>query len=343
MSETARMLADTAERFLERNAPEPGQGTSADFFSAVQETGLPLALAPEDVGGIEGAWSDAAIIARIWGRNAAPLPIVEMMLAGKLAGIVGEEALQASVAQPGKLRLTADQQLEGDPIEAAWFDEATAVIAVAESGSGGRQVVLIAIENPAAGVDLAGQPRLRISPEDVPASAIRVAGTLEHSIEDKGALLTAAAMLGAMDRVLEIVIEHANTRQQFGRPLGKFQAIQHMISDAASEITATRAALDGALALADEGLIRAFDAQVAKVQAAHAATKVAATAHQVLGAIGFTDEHMLHYFTKRLWSWRDDWGRQGVFEEKIGRAAVAAGRDGLWGLIIGDEIEAARV
>lgn len=342
MSETARMLADTAERFLERHAPEPGQAAVEGFSEAMLDTGLSLALAPEEAGGIAGSWSDAAVIARIWGQAAAPLPIVEMMLAGKFADMAGDAALNASIAQPGTLTLKADGSLAGSLIDAAWAPGMDGVLALARNAAGATVLVMLPSGNGRMSADLAGEPRLMLDPASIAAADVRVLGEVDEPIAELGGLLVASAMLGAMDKVLEIIIEHANTRQQFGKPLGKFQAIQHALSDAASEITATRAALDGALKLADEGCMRPFDGWVAKVQAARAATLVASTSHQVLGAIGFTDEHMLHHFTKRLWTWRDDWGRQAHGEQAIGRASIAAGKDGLWSLIIGDSIDDAR-
>jgi acyl-CoA dehydrogenase len=341
MSETARMLADTAERFLERNAPEPGQAPSEGFIAAMQETGLALALAPEEAGGIAGSWSDAAVIARIWGQAAAPLPIVEIMLAARFAGLAGDDALFATIAQPKPLALKADGTLCGPMMDAAWADGMSAVLAVAKDEAGKTVLVSVPASKAELGKDLAGGPRLKIDPAALSASDVKALGAVDEPVAELGGLLMSAAMLGAMDKILEIVIEHANTRHQFGKPLAKFQAIQHALSDAASEITATRAALDGTLKLADEGRMRPFDGWVVKVQAARAATLVAATAHQVLGAIGFTDEHMLHHYTKRLWTWRDDWGRQAHGEQAIGKASIAAGRDGLWSLIIGDDVEAA--
>jgi acyl-CoA dehydrogenase len=151
----------------------------------------------------------------------------------------------------------------------------------------------------------------------------------------RGALLTAAAMVGAMARQLEITIEHANTRKQFGRPLGKFQAVQNLIAGAAAEHAVAQAALSGAVAAEDGGWGRALLWRSAKAQAGRAATIVTAAAHQVLGAIGFTEEHVLHRYSKRLWVWRDDWGRQSALEAAIGEAACADPR-GLWPHIVDD-------
>ncbi len=152
------------------------------------------------------------------------------------------------------------------------------------------------------------------------------------------ALLTAAAMTGAMARVMEIAVDYANTRQQFGRPLGKFQALQHLLAEAASELSLTEAGLAAALEATETGDDNDLSWLTAKAQAGRAATFIAAAAHQVMGAIGFTEEHPLHHYTRRLWQWRDDNGRQAQCEARVGRAALAA-PGGLWAYLIDERIE----
>ena len=159
---------------------------------------------------------------------------------------------------------------------------------------------------------------------------------LPPHIAASGMLLTAAMMTGAMARVLEIAADHAGTRVQFGRALVKFQAIQHRLAEAASELAVTEAALAAALEAEDEGRGSDLLRLSAKAQAGHAATVIAAAAHQLFGAIGFTREHELHRYTRRLWEWRDDWGRQADCDLAIGRAGCAA-PDGLWSYIVDEE------
>lgn len=159
---------------------------------------------------------------------------------------------------------------------------------------------------------------------------------LPPHIAANGMLLTAAMMTGAMARVVEITADYANTRVQFGWPLVKFQAIQHKLAEAASELAVTEAALAAALEAEDEGRGNDLLRLSAKAQAGHSATVIAATAHQLFGAIGFTQEHELHRYTRRLWAWRDDWGRQADCDLAIGRAGCGD-PDGLWSCIADEE------
>jgi len=178
----------------------------------------------------------------------------------------------------------------------------------------------------AEGRNLAGEPRdgLAFSAGHEWQRAADEADALEAYAV--GALLRAAQMAGAMERALELAIEHANTRVQFGRAIGKFQAVQQMLALLASHAAAASAAVDlGCDGLASgDGLA---EAAVAKSRAGEAAGFAAEIAHQVIAAMGFTMEHPLHRVTRRLWSWRDECGNEGFWNQRIGAEAIVRG---LW-------------
>lgn len=306
MTDTARMLDDTAERLFARHLSDPLARADATLpqhlAEAATEAGLGLALLPEADGGLGATLAEAAVIAWQAGYHAAPLPVVSVLLGPLLPW---DDTLIAAPAR---------QATEGPGTRIALIDAQGLTLFAAEPA-------FHALDH-RPWVQATG-PALQRHADPVLASRLTM----------KGACLTGAAMLGAMRRSLEITIDHANTRKQFGRPLSAFQAIQHRLAEAASELTVAEAALSGALDAADGGWLRPILWQSAKVQAGRAATIVSAAAHQVLGAIGFTDEHSLHHFSKRLWVWRDDWGRQAVLEAAMGAAAVADAR-GLWAHLV---------
>jgi alkylation response protein AidB-like acyl-CoA dehydrogenase len=127
------------------------------------------------------------------------------------------------------------------------------------------------------------------------------------------ACLIAAQMAGAMQRVLEMTLQFANDRQQFGRPLGKFQAIQHQLAVMAEQVLAARmAAQIGCSAPAT------MNAAIAKARASEAAVEVAALAHSIHGAMGFTTDHDLQLFTRRLHAWRLQAGSESYWHEVLG-------------------------
>ena len=137
------------------------------------------------------------------------------------------------------------------------------------------------------------------------------------------ACLIAAQMAGAMQRVLEMTLQFANDRQQFGRPLGKFQAIQHQLAVMAEQVLAARmAAQIGCSAVGHQP--GKMNAAIAKARASEAAVEVAALAHSIHGAIGFTADYDLQLFTRRLHAWRLHAGSESYWHEVLGQAVLSS-------------------
>jgi len=142
-----------------------------------------------------------------------------------------------------------------------------------------------------------------------------------------GAALHAALLAGALSRSFELALQYANDRSQFGRSIGKFQAIQHQLALMAEHVAAARMAAAGAFA-AGRTVPVLLSAAIAKARASEAVTEVAAIAHAVHGAIGVTEEYDLHLFTRRLHAWRmahgseDHWHRL-IGEQVLGAASAA--------------------
>jgi len=184
------------------------------------------------------------------------------------------------------------------------------------------------------GLNLAGEPRDTLAFEAAPVerAGFLPAGFDADTLAGLGAWTRAVLMAGAMERALEIAVGYANDRVQFGRPIAKLQAIQHQLALLAEEVAASTVAARLATEhLAGEAAFLAVAA--AKVRCGEAAGKVAEYAHQTLGAIGFTQEHTLHHLTRRLWSWRDEYGRESDWSLALGRFVADGGGDGLWPLI----------
>ena len=145
---------------------------------------------------------------------------------------------------------------------------------------------------------------------------------------------TVSLMAGAMGRALALSIEHVNTRQQFGRPLGKFQAVQQSLAVMACEVRAVEAvaaALATRLDAANLDTAAAdFEIAAAKLRANRAVGVVTAIAHQVHGAIGFTEEYDLHRVTVPLMRWRGAHGNDAYWAQRLGRHVADLGGRGLW-------------
>ena len=307
-----QIVLDQVERLL---AAHPGvKGIEAgewpeELWEALEGLGLPLLLVPEELGGIGLGWGDAAEVWRVVGRHGAPAPVGECMVANGLLAAVGIEPRGGftSLGAPTPFGRFAAQLL----------------------GEGG----LYAVGAVTTGINIAREPRDVV----VPGPLLAAGGSNQRGLRLGLALLRAAQMAGAAQHALDLAVDWANTRKQFGRALGKFQAIQQQLAVVASEVAAMGVAVAAAGRAVDarglEGA--AFEIGCAKIIAGEGAQTTAATVHQVFAAIGITEDHELHHTTRRLWSWRDEGGSERFWAAEIGRAALARGGANLWPDITG--------
>jgi acyl-CoA dehydrogenase len=306
------MLADQAGRLfgdlIDRDllaATEAGVSPAA-LADAIDAFGLADALAvTADEGGL--SFLDAATLFSLFGYHAVPLPIGETMLARAVLARAGIDAPEGAIAL-------------ADPSMASASDAPHVLLH--------RQGRLRLLPAGRIGIgSISRQRRIALDFAAAPIAESEWPAALPDALT-LGAMLRASQIAGAVARTLALSVEYANTRQQFGRPIGRFQAVQQLLAKLAAETAAARSAADGAWASLDAGAPGPM-AAVARVRAGEAARNAAAIAHQVHGAIGVTDEHILHYFTRRLWEWRTDFGSDGHWAEQLGRAA-RADEAGIW-------------
>ena len=301
-------------------AAEAGEWPS-ELWRAVDEAGYLDVLADGTGGMVE-----AVAILRAAGHHAAPIPLPETMLARWLCAASGIDApagpLSVALAEP-------DDPARYAPVPWGAVAEAVAIVSGSSLRLAGRTDIRLE-----AGASLAGEPRDVLTAIENGRSAALPNAVSAEIVRGVGALLRAAQMAGAMEAALDLATTYANDRVQFGRPIGKFQAIQQQLALLAEEAAAALVAVESAAVSVAEGRQSAeFAVPAAKIRAGEAAGRVAETAHQVHGAIGFTEEHSLHYLTRRLWSWRDEFGDEAYWAELLGRRIAAAGGAGLWPLI----------
>jgi acyl-CoA dehydrogenase len=323
VSSADSLVADAANRLFAAHAPASAGVDSGPlpraFWKEFVESGLGEVLAQAG----DSRFHDAAAVARACGYHAVAAPVAEAMLAQWLAARAGWPAETGVATVWLGPRASTAPAFERVP----WGREADALYCIAEvTGQGRISRAQVAGARIGEGRNLAGEPRDAIAFPDGHEwkRAPDEADALEAYAV--GALLRAAQMAGAMERALELSLEHANTRVQFGRAIGKFQAVQQMLALLASHAAAASAAVD----LGSDGLASGDglpEAAVAKARAGEAAGFAAEIAHQVIAAMGFTMEHPLHRFTRRLWSWRDECGNETFWNRRIGAEAIARG---LW-------------
>jgi len=344
MSDLGRLLSDTVTRLFndlvtKELIESAEKGVWPDkLWRALEEGGLTLPLVSESSGGAGGVWADAHTVVRAAGKHAAPLPLAETIVAGWLLGQAGLDVpLGPLTIAPGhrdeRLRLEragSGWRLHGTAARVPWGAAAGHVVVVAE-GEGATMVALVARGAAAVTADrnLALEPRDTLVFDGAPVEAAAPARLAADAVALYGAMVRSAQMAGALESLLEQSVRYATERKQFGRPIGNFQAIQHNLALLAGHVAAAGIAAEQAFVAADRGEPR-LPVAAAKVRAGEAAGLGAGIAHQVHGAIGFTYEHSLHFATRRLWSWRAEFGSESQWAQALGRTVAARGAERLW-------------
>ena len=352
MSDTRRMIEDSVTRlFAGQFTPTElarfdREGLSAAVWQACADLGLDRALLPEDQGGIGAAPADVFSIAHAAGYYAAGVGVVDTLMAGWLltrAGITPPSGPGVLIDASGSAQPLRFNNENGQPVtlsgeaKVCWAGPAAWGVAAQRRGEV-CEVYLVGL-TPADGVgrqpwlNMAREPGARLTFTN---TAVGAVGTLAltHGINPvrlAGALARSAQISGVLQRVLDLTIQYAGERVQFGKQLGQNQVIQHMLATLAGHVAASRVA---ALAAWSGNADSCFDIAVAKARCSDAAGLAAGVAHQVHGAIGFTHEHTLGFYTRRLWSWRAEFGSDAWWSAELGRQAIAAGKARFWASLV---------
>lgn len=321
-----RIVADALD-VNGRAAADGGASFPQKLWAALEAQGMTAIgeIAEGDLG-----YADAMALVRRAAFHTLPVPFAETVLARRLLALAGMAVPDGmlTVAPPGASKDVAlsSGRLRGLATAVPWGRQVAHVVI-----AGDGDLVLAEVSDAAVRRDLnmAGEPRDAIDLTKVEVAASAPMGQARRIVEAEGALLRSVQMAGALARVLDLSLAWANDRVQFGKPIAKFQAVQHLMAQLAAETAAASAAADLAVEAAVGGPDR-FAIAIAKARTGEAAGKGAAIAHQAFGAMGFTREHPLHHATRRLWSWRDEFGGEAFWQADIGRAVAAKGADRLW-------------
>jgi acyl-CoA dehydrogenase len=354
MSELGSLLADTVSRLFTDlvtkeliESSEKGAWPEK-LWRALEEGGLTMPLVAESTGGAGGTWLDAHVVVRASGRHAAPVPLAETIVAGALLSRAGLEVpygpmTLAPVHRDERLTLRRHGgawRVGGTATRVPWGQAAGHVVTVADV-DGQATVALVASSAAKVTEDknLALEPRDTLVLDNAPVIAAAAARDVPaDALRLYGAMARAAQMAGALESILEQGVRYATERKQFGRPIGNFQALQHYLAVVAGHVAASGIAAELAFRAADrapsptatEAQDARFEIAAAKIRVGEAAGVCAGLVHQVHGAIGFTYEHSLHFATRRLWSWRAEFGSESAWAIELGQRVAARGADTLW-------------
>ncbi|SEG93962.1 Acyl-CoA dehydrogenase, N-terminal domain [Thermomonospora echinospora] len=347
MSDHLEDLAEAVRGVLSSRRPVDATapaGLDTALWKELEQLGFTSLALPEELGGGGGTVRDAAVLVREAASACAAVPVAE-------AAFVAAPMLAAAGARPPNGPLTAAPgDLYAEPVHGGtwritgslsrvpWLRSAGHVVtpvttpdgpAVAVVPVGHRLLRLVE------GTDLAGEQRDGAVLEGVETDQVfpLPAGTWRRDAELYGAAARALQMAGAARGVLEATLRHVGERVQFGRPLVRFQAVQHQLAALAADVVTVEVSADAAiLALLRTGYDRELMVASAKAEASALARSVAAVGHQLHGAIGFTMEHRLGAYTRRLWSWRDEYGNELYWHRRIAELVADRGGD-VWGLV----------
>jgi acyl-CoA dehydrogenase len=313
-----------------------GTGWAPELWSALADGGFPWVGVPEHAGGVGGSVAEACAVLEQVGRYAAPLPVAETgLLAGWLLTAAGLPVPTGPATTAPAHDLTfRSGALVGRVPRVPWARRAARVVFLVDDGdSGGCHIVAV---DPASariepGTNLAGEPRDtvhldRVVPDE---AAPARPGVDADALVLRGALSRAALIAGAAGRIRDITVAYTNERVQFGRPVARFQAVAAHLVRIAEQTEAVRMAARVAAANArDEPAF--VDVAAAKSVASEAAGVIAAAAHQATGAMGMTREYELGRLTRRLWSWREEYGGERAWTTRLGALLAEEGASQLW-------------
>jgi acyl-CoA dehydrogenase len=311
-------------------------GWAPHLWGALQQSGFSDVPVPEELGGAGGTVADAVQLLLAAGAHAAPVPLAESGLVGgwllASAGLALPEGVRTVLPPPATLRLDGGR-LFGTAPSVAWGHRAEHVVGLV----GGVIVLAPGPAAPSGGpavirrTNLADEPCDTVIFDGVPvtASADAPDAVTEETVWERTALGRAALMAGAISAIAAMTLRYSGEREQFGRPIARFQAVQAHLVTIHQQVAVVASAIDGAVDAVELGR-GSFEIACAKMLADRAAQLVTAAAHQTHGAIGMTKEYPLHYLTRRLWAWRDEAGGHHRWADRLGAALVASGPDALY-------------
>lgn len=341
MTETRNLIADGIERLLSENIDRPlleqaeaGRWPYA-LWNLLENGGYTQVLAQE---GASANWSEGTPVLKAAGYHRVPLPLAETLVAGWLlaraglaTNLIGPVTLIQATDNLRSARDGAYVSLTGTASRVPWARFAKYFV-VACNASDGPILALFSANDGiriTPGSNVAGEPRDLVTFEATRGTSVPQTTPEDDPVVLYGALARATALAGTIESVLDQALQYANDRIQFGRPIGKFQAVQHLLADLACEAVAANAAVDAACEAVGSPSAR-MEIAAAKVRAGDAAERAAAIAHQVHGAIGFTYEHTLHFGTRRLWAWRSEFRSGAQWARELGAHAIQRSAGRFW-------------
>jgi len=343
---TDPQLVDATRRiYMEVGSPwPPTEQQNKKLWDTLEDSGLTLAWCPEALGGAGGSVGDGLSVIGITGEFWDPAPVTETLLAGWLLSKaqikIPKGPLSLLASEPAsKIKVDENGRISGRAEKVPFAAGSQHLAALVEPPSGTNHQVAILKRTDASvlpGRNVATEPRDSVFLNQIEPLVLSdpLPELNPSNILLLGALARSLQMTHAIGVVLNMCIEYAQQRPAFGRPISKFQSIQHYLAVIAGEYAAalaiTAAAEESFVQHPELGEKNIIPLASAKIRVGEAVNKVCALSHQIHGAMGFTEEYTLHLFTHRLWSWRNDFGNEAAWAVEVGRLVAKLGPEGLW-------------
>ncbi|MEZ5166498.1 MAG: acyl-CoA dehydrogenase family protein [Acidimicrobiales bacterium] len=305
-------LRETAKDLLDAECPTASvrlhpDGFDAELWAAMVDQGWTAIAVPEDLGGVGFGMVEVAVLLEQSGAHVAPVPLVQQLLAlAVLADTDWGDALLAGTrigtGARTPLQLAPDGAVSGRPEPVIYGARADVLVVPATNGDGDQHLVAVDLT----GIDRLPEPAMDQTRElawiDLDHAPAQVVGDAEAVAAhlDRGAVFHAAEMLGGAEAVMNLAVDYAKEREQFGRPIGGFQAVKHRCADMLVDVEGMRSAVyHAAWAIGADDPDGPVAAATAKIWCSDAGLRVAESALQVHGGIGFTWESDVHLYLKR--------------------------------------------
>jgi alkylation response protein AidB-like acyl-CoA dehydrogenase len=328
LSKPQKLLKDSAREFLAREcksrrvraAMETDTADDRELFAAAADQGWTALVIPESYGGLGLGVVDLAVVAEEMGRACMPGPLFATICASAAIVRAGSEEQKRKWLEPiaaGEMRATVALG------EEFVLDAGVADLILRFTPEGGLQAVEGATVTRMRAMD----ETRKVYRVDAP---MPLRGDDLHGATDVATVALCAEMVGAMQWVLDTTVEYAKTRNQFGRAIGSFQAVQHLCADMLLLTESARSATYyAAWALTQGDASAALATSMAKAYCSDASREVCNKGIQVHGGIGFTWEHDLQLYYKRSKASETMFGDATFHRERIATLVVGPANDGV--------------
>jgi alkylation response protein AidB-like acyl-CoA dehydrogenase len=314
----------TPERI--RASWETDSGRDSELWSQLAELGLTGMTVPEEHGGLGMSELDFVLLAQECGYVALPEPLVHTVLVAvpmlrEIGGELAAQWLPKIAAGEARVVVGLEQNLLVEDAHVAdllLLQKGESLYAVTQ-----EQVTLRHNESVV--------PSRKLYAVEIAADAAAIAHGAEaqqllDAALNRGALACAAQALGLAQRMIDLSVQYTSERQQFGKPIGSFQAVKHHMANVAVGLEYAKAPTHrAAYAIANGQEVAAHAVSHAKLVACEAANLAAKNSVQVHGAMGYTWEVDLHIFMKKAWALANTWGDAGFHKSRVGERIFAEG------------------